>query len=213
VRLNELVGTDLAAIHGVFAQVVFSLMVATAVLASNKSRQPALDEADVRRLRTPLKVLVGLVLLQVIWGAILRHADRTFAARLHLLTAFAVVGFAVWVLKLVRESDPARRYLKGAVRLLEVLLLVQLFLGVEAWFGKFRYGFDPELQPALTFGQAIIRTAHQLLGACLLATATALAVLVGAQARRAVQPLTSEASPNTQRPEQEGFLATSANRM
>jgi cytochrome c oxidase assembly protein subunit 15 len=183
VVLNEIAGTDLAALHGVFAQVVLGLMVAIMVLASRKAQQAALEPEDHRRLRNPLRVLVGLLLLQLVWGAILRHADRTFAARLHLLTAFAVVGVAVWVVLRIRETEAARRSdlarasLRGPVRVLEVLLALQLLLGVEAWFGKFAYGLYPELQPPLTIGQAIVRTAHQLTGACLLASAVALAVL------------------------------------
>jgi cytochrome c oxidase assembly protein subunit 15 len=207
VVLNEIAGTDLAALHGVFAQVVFSLLVAIAVLASRKAQAALLEADDQRRLRVPLRVLVGLLLLQLVWGAILRHADRTFAARLHLLTAFAVVGGAVWVVLRIREIEAARKHLRGAVRVLEILLVVQLLLGVEAWFGKFAYGLYPELQAPLTVGQAIVRTAHQLTGACLLASAVALAVLARSAERRPASR-TSGATPFAPTPGEPKYLTT-----
>ena len=38
VMLNELVGTDLATVHGIFAQVVFCLLISIAVLTGRPSR-------------------------------------------------------------------------------------------------------------------------------------------------------------------------------
>ena len=50
VFLNELVGTDLAAVHGVFAQVVFCVLVAVVVFAAPRTGRRRLPAADRRRL-------------------------------------------------------------------------------------------------------------------------------------------------------------------
>jgi len=52
---------------------------------------------------------------------------------------------------------------------------VQLLLGVEAWMVKFSSGELPDMVP-LTVPGLVIRTAHVLVGASILSTATAAAV-------------------------------------
>ena len=47
---------------------------------------------------------MGLVYLQLVLGAVVRHKDFAFGARAHLLTAFAVVAVVAWLVKEVLES-------------------------------------------------------------------------------------------------------------
>ncbi|HEY8503801.1 MAG TPA: hypothetical protein VIL46_04420 [Gemmataceae bacterium] len=174
VRFNELAGTDLALFHGVFAQVVFALLVALAVLTAAHPRREIPAEEG-RRLQRLSVLLVALVFLQQIWGAMIRHDPTPLAQRLHLLTAFAVVAAGVWLIRFVANTPPLRPRAITATRFLAGLLAVQVMLGVEAWLGKFGTGVLPELQ-RVTAGVAAVRTGHMFVGAWVLAAAVVLAV-------------------------------------
>jgi heme A synthase len=175
VRLNELVGADLAAVHGVFAQVVFSLLACLAVLTAARREPAGLADEDRQRLRQIALLLAGLAFLQLVWGVLLRHAPSPLAQRGHLLTAFAVVAAAVWLVRAV-NGTPAAESLASACAVLVGLLTVQVLLGVEAWLGKFAGGDLAQFQ-SVTTGQAVVRTAHVLVGTGVLAVSVVLAVL------------------------------------
>jgi heme a synthase len=171
VMLNELVGTDLATVHGIFAQVVFCLLTALAVLTGRR-------ESTEQR-RSPASLLRGSVLLvlvlfvQVVLGAFVRHSPTPLTQRLHFLTAFLATGFAVWVLAMVFRERVNRA--RGAGWILGFLLLVQITLGVEAWMEKFGTYTLPELVK-ITTQYAAIRTAHALVGSMVLATSLVVAL-------------------------------------
>ena len=171
VKLNELAGTDLAAIHGIFAQVVFGLLVSIAVLTG----RPASATMPTTKSRGWAVGLAVLLFVQVVWGALVRHDPSPLTQRLHYLTAFLATGVAVWVLMQFKADRTARaRVLPGNI-LLMVLLTLQLMLGVEAWMEKFGAYTLPELVP-ITKTNAAIRTLHALVGSALLATAVGIAV-------------------------------------
>jgi heme A synthase len=183
VRLDALIGPDFAMIHGVFAQVVFCLLVSVAVLTG----RPAETElpAESRRTAGGLAVtLVGFVFVQLVWGAMVRHAPDALNQRLHILTAFAVVAAAVWLLRAAFANPAVRARVAAAAWVLGLLLAAQVALGVEAWMGKFgdeaRRGkpasaFLPEAEQ-VTKEKAAIRTLHTLVGTGVLASAVALAI-------------------------------------
>src|SRR4051794_15670641 len=131
VKLNALAGTDLAAMHGVFAQLVFSLFVTLALVTSRQFTAPALPRDEGRGLRRLALALTALVFLQLVWGALVRHTHGTLAPRAHLLTAFAVVAAAGVLARAAFDSPAGRRVLGGPLAVLGVLLAVQLLLGVE----------------------------------------------------------------------------------
>ncbi len=166
VRHHALYGTDLAAVHGVFAQVVFSLLVSVAVLTAVR---PAGFTAALRSVRVHTLGLVALVFVQLVWGAMVRHAPTPLAQRLHFLTAFLVVAAVIHLLQSGARLGAGGWLLGG-------LIVVQVTLGVEAWMGKFGKYTLPELAPAVTPGAAAVRTLHTLVGTGVLATAVALAV-------------------------------------
>jgi hypothetical protein len=95
--------------------------------------------------------------------------------RLHFLTAFVATGFAVWVIVALASRPELRPHARIARRLLEVLLALQLILGVEAWMKKFGT-FVPWDLVRITNEYVAIRTAHALVGSCLLATALVMAL-------------------------------------
>jgi heme a synthase len=182
VRLNALFGPELAPIHGIFAQIVFCLLVSVAALTGRPATIPIPDKA--RRMLGRLSLaLVGVLFVQLIWGALVRHAPNALNQRLHLLTAFVAVALTVWMLR-VGFTTPARPRVALTGWVLGSLLALQVALGVEAWMGKFgeeaRAGksaaaYLPEAEP-VNEKQATMRTAHTLVGTGVLAAAVVFAL-------------------------------------
>lgn len=183
VVLHAWLGTKLAILHGCFAQVVFSLLVSLAVLTSTRYFTAELPETEAARLRLWSLLFTGLVFLQLVWGALVRHTSGALAQRMHLLTAFAVVAVAVWFSRIVWTNFFSRRVMGRGVVLLGILLTLQIALGVESWMGKFAGVLLPELHKP-TIGQAATRVAHVLVGSFILATSVALTVLAHRSVRR-----------------------------
>ena len=187
VKLNELVGTDLAAVHGVFGQVTFAVLVAVAVLTAVPPVE-ALAEADRRRMRSRAVGLLGALFVQLMLGAWVRHAPTPLAQRLHLLVAFVVVAKVVVLLRAVSAARPRVGPWGWALGL---FVTVQVALGVEAWMGKFgdeaRRGTAVALPEAreVSEKQAALRTAHALVGTGVLAAAVGFGLRLGSRAGRA----------------------------
>jgi len=182
VYLDQLMGTQLAAIHGSFGQMTLATLVAVVVLAAPRRRGDVVPADDRAGLSNLTMALAAGVVVQLIWGVWVRHLASPVAQRLHILTAFAVVGLVVAVLTRVFRSSPTRSQLAGYGWLLGVIVVGQLVLGVEAYLGKFALTGPEALKPpelrSITAYGAVVRTAHTLLGAALLSTAVALAVRV-----------------------------------
>jgi cytochrome c oxidase assembly protein subunit 15 len=183
VLLDALVGPGLALVHGIFAQVVFCLLVGLAVLTG--SRSPTDSRAAPGRLDRAAAALVVLLFAQVVLGAFVRHSPVPFTQRLHYLTAFVATGLAVWVLATVSARPGARARVRSAGWLFGALLAAQLVLGVEAWMAKFGSYTLPELV-TITTEYAAVRTAHALVGSTLLATALVVALRLCVTAGRPV---------------------------
>jgi heme A synthase len=194
--LKNTLGVELSQLHGVFAQVVFSLMVLVPVLAAPRRAGDTLSSVEKPRLKWLALALPLSVFVQLVWAVWVRHAPTPLMQRLHLLTAFVVVGLTVWFAVLVATSSDARRVLRfGAYHLLG-MLAVQVLLGVEAWMGKFNAGL-----PTAGLMPLVIRTLHQLIGTAILASSVVIALRVW---RRPVEIRTNEAT----RPTREGMDAT-----
>lgn len=163
VRFNALVGSDLAAVHGVFAQVVFSLLIIIAVLTAKPRPGPAIPPLAARKLRWQTLALVAFTFLQIVWGAWVRHMPGAVSGRMHLFFAFVVVGFATLTIKQALSDPDTRERLKVPAWFLMGLITLQVLLGVEAWMGKFFTGTLPELE-RITPGKAFVRTAHAHVG-------------------------------------------------
>lgn len=168
VRLDQLVGVELSMTHGTFATIVFSALLAIPLLMAAAPAMP-LPAASRRKLGWQTTTLVILTLMQIAFGAWVRHNPDRMASRMHLLFAFAVVGFATLVIKQALIDGPTRERMKWPARVMMALIMVQLLFGVEAWMGKFMttQAFDPTKAPPI--GQTIIRTVHAHVGAWILA--------------------------------------------
>lgn len=171
-RLGMDPSTPLAIVHGAFGQVFFAVLVA---LAAGCSRSWTNDIKPKPRLsatlgRGILWALVGFLLLQLTLGSILRHAGGVLL--LHISVAVVVLllalfsGARAWGLN---QDQPILKRL-GAAMLCFVTL--QVLLGVCAVIAL--GGGGPLEHPDMA--QAIVTTAHQTMGAVLLAVAVLLAM-------------------------------------
>ena len=176
VFLNQLFGTQLAAVHGAFGQVTFALLAAVAAGGLATRPVPAGVRTRVGPVAVGLLVAVGW---QLAWGVWVRHVGSGAAQRLHILTAFGVAGLVVWVAVAVLGDPAGRARLRWFAYALLGLLVVQLALGVEAYLGKF-VAAGPAAK-AVTATAAVVRTGHTLVGAAVLATAAVLVVRLAAR--------------------------------
>ncbi|MGL4422231.1 MAG: hypothetical protein ACRCZF_16295 [Gemmataceae bacterium] len=189
VYLNELVGTDLAAVHGVFGQVTFALFVAVVMFAAPRRTSDTLPADSRGSIVRWAAALLALLFIQLIWAVIVRHYGWGWAQRLHLITAFLITGLIVAIVFRVRNEPLLRPRLGGAAGHLIGLLALQLILGVEAYLGKFTTAApQPYTPPELrnvSWTQAATRTGHQVIGTGMLAGAVALLLRAG---RRPLRP-------------------------
>lgn len=168
IELNAALGQSLKLIHGCFAQVVFALLVVTAVLAGRSQaseEQPSPEPG----LRQSAHLLTIAVFVQLLFGGLVRHLDQPLLGRLHLLMAFLVMGLAVWFARLVLESEARGRLVRPMVFLM-ILLGVQLWLGVESWLSKFfNAGSAWNMLQPLQIHLDLVRSLHYVTGTLLFA--------------------------------------------
>jgi cytochrome c oxidase assembly protein subunit 15 len=176
-----LVKDAIAIFHGCLAQAFFALTVGIAVFTSRRWREgpPA---AVGGRLRAFALAAVGLLYVQIVFGALLTHAG---VIDLHLIGAAAVFTFVPMVTARARATGA--RALARPAALLLALLLVQLGLGVGAYLARFS-------SVAIPGGEAMVLAlpvAHRLVAAMILGSALALALAL-LRARRAPAPDAAE---------------------
>ena len=177
VLLHAPAGTELALIHGLSAQLVFALLVSLAVFTSRNWSTPPIVASDAGAGRVCRLSLwtSSLIFIQIIFGAILRHTSSPLGQRGHILVAFAVVAAVALLARMVFDKREGQKPLAISVGVLAVLVAVQVFFGVEALLIRFGRPGLAELQMA-TIPQAIIRSAHFVLGSLIFATAVAVSL-------------------------------------
>lgn len=168
----------LAVVHGVFGQVVFGLLVLLAAATSHRWRslatQPIVAGTGADRALTLAFVL--LLLTQLVAGAVLRHLSGALLVHITLAVFVLIVGTTVGVRSRVLYRDAMPLATLGSVLL--ALLGCQLLLGIGSLVvtGLAKGSTVPPLY------EVAVTTAHQAIGAALLATA----VLLAAWTRRLV---------------------------
>ena len=80
-----------------------------------------------------------------------------------MLTAFAVVAATAWLVKEAFDLEVKDKRLMAPIICLATLVAIQLFLGVEAWMVR--------MTAVDVAWQAVIRTAHVLVGSLIFAAA------------------------------------------
>jgi cytochrome c oxidase assembly protein subunit 15 len=182
VNLHALAGREFAMIHGCTAPLVFALLVGVAYLTSSVWKNGFGSELPVvpseNRLRRLGLLTTGLVYLQIVFGALVRHTDAVIGPRIHLLLAFAVVASAATLGAVYWTSEWRDVRLARLLVILCGLVGLQLLLGVEAWLCKFTTnGQWVQLKP-LTNHPDLARSLHLLIGSLLFANTVVITLRV-----------------------------------
>ncbi len=151
--------------HALIAQSFFGLIVALAVFTSRSwfvDREGKEDKGGVAlRMLTP--ITISSMLVQLVLGAGYRHG--VWGILPHVLGAVVVTAMIIWTAAavLIRHDDA---YLKRPAALALVLLLLQVSLGLGAYFSRVAAEGDPQpLEPMIS-----LTASHVVVGALTLAT-------------------------------------------
>ena len=159
-------GTTIAIIHGCLAQAFFALTVSLALFTSQgwKQEPEQIPAAEAGRLRRLCLITTGLIVLQIIVGAILTHAGLFLNA--HLLFAVLVtIHVSMLASRILRRHRDEGKLVRPVIVLCSLLFL-QLLLGLGSYVGRFTsLGLST---PALT--RLALPVTHRLTGAVMLAT-------------------------------------------
>lgn len=164
----------LAMIHGPLAHAFFALTVSLALFTSGEwNRTPErLAPQDAAHLGRLCLQTTGLLYLQIIFGALLTHIGTHLGAHLASAALICVLVLLVTVRTLRRRVDLPQ--LVRPVILLCGLLVVQLFLGLGAYLGR----FTGVPLPLGQFSALAFPAAHRVNGGLLLVTSLVLTLRV-----------------------------------
>ena len=169
---------DLAVVHACMAQLFLGLIVAMALFTSNAWLEGSTRTPDPENASTPWRislVTLGLLYVQIILGALLRHPGTGIdpvLAGLHIFGAILVTIAIAYLFRCVSRRFRATRVLHPAVRFLVILVVAQVILGVTAYVVTLDdVGM---LEPSNL--QVVVNTSHMVIGALLMASSV-LAVL------------------------------------
>ena len=159
-------------LHACLAQTFFSVTVCLAFVTSKEWNEKS--NSAVPSLKRPVVMMVAILYIQLILGAALRHTSNQFIAISHVFWGFVVlIHVAVVMMRTVQYGESQKKLVWPAL-FLGFVTLLQLTLGM----GAFIYAFmlPQSVQPQA--GKIFFITAHQTLGALVLATAVFLALRV-----------------------------------
>jgi cytochrome c oxidase assembly protein subunit 15 len=181
-QLDPSAGATVALIHGCTAQLVVALLVSVALWTSSAwQRERPLAAEESHGIRAASLILVGVMYLQIVFGAVMRHKELALGTRVHILLAFAVVAAAAWLSGRVLFSRAVQQSALAvkAVCILWVLLAVQLLLGLETLLSKFnvKWSYTGQTVEPVALGQDLIRSLHFVVGALTFSTAVAIALI------------------------------------
>ena len=159
----------LAIIHACFAQAFFALIISLAIFTSSEwsTERQGKPIADGGKLRRLCAMTTGLIYVQAIFGAILRHTGERFDA--HLLFAGLVAIHVILVAIRVMRHHANRPLLARPALLFSLLLLLQVLLGMVSYLGKFTTWLRLPVEALVLF-----TTTHVVVGALMLVTSLVL---------------------------------------
>lgn len=160
---------QLAIVHACFAQAFFALTLCLAVFTSAQwqgepENRPVLDGGRLRRL---CSITTGLIYVQAVFGAVLRHTGERLDA--HLLFAVLVTIHIILVLLRVMRAHAEQPMLARPAGALAIFLLAQIFLGIASYFGKFTASLRLPVEAIVA-----LTTLHLVMGALMLAASVVL---------------------------------------
>lgn len=169
--------------HACLAQLFFSTTVAIAVFTSRSWQEgpEVVEDYGTPSLRSLGVMLPVLLLAQVALGAAFRHGAMTVMA--HVVGAMVVAPAVLIVCAFVLHQFPEHRPLRQSAIALLGVTLVQVMLGVGAYFARLSAETRPE-------AMVIVTVAHVATGALALASSIVLAI----QIRRNVRDRVHEAA-------------------
>jgi heme a synthase len=155
----------LAIVHAAFAQAFFALTVSLGVFTSPEWREPPKGQpiTDGGRLLCLCAATTGLIYVQAIFGAVLRHTGESL--EWHLLFAALVTLHVLFILVRVLRAPADHPKFRRPACVLGILLLLQLMLGAGSYLGKFT-----SLLGLLSGNVVLMTTTHLAAGALMLAT-------------------------------------------
>ncbi len=162
----------LAVVHGVFGQVFFALLVALAAICTTRFREgPAATSRDGAATdHTLTAALVGLLILQLVLGAIQRHTANLLAVHIALACIVAplavLVGMRAWGLN---DQEPLLKRIGVALASITGL---QVMLGMGAFVVTGALGATHVSKTV----EVSVATAHQWVGALMLGCSSLVAV-------------------------------------
>ncbi len=164
----------LAIIHACFAQAFFALTASIALFTSRSWLQALIkfETIEISRLRNLSLITLGLIYIQFIFGAVLRHTGNRLDA--HLLFAGLVTIHIFLLLRRILRNHPENPSFVRLILLSSGLLAVQLTLGFGAYLAEFT-AFGEGVPPVAGI---IITTAHVAIGALMLVVSVVLTLNV-----------------------------------
>jgi cytochrome c oxidase assembly protein subunit 15 len=160
-----LLAQTLAIIHACFAQAFFALTASLVLFTSAEWRTPIVQQAtaDAGRVQRLALITTGLIYVQLIFGAILRH--RGEAEVFHIVGALIVTIHVTLLTARIVWNYSSFPVLMKTARVLGSLLVIQLLLGIGAYLGKFTQS-GASLHPYVV----LLATTHVVVGALMLVT-------------------------------------------
>ena len=169
------INLSFAIVHACLAQAFFALLCGIAWFTSRDWWQDRRETpiSAAQKLRRLSLITTGLIYMQLIFGAVLRHTGSRLDA--HLLFAF-LVALHIFLLarRILGTNDEAQRVAPSMALLLLGLLAVQLMLGTGAFFAKLT-AFGETFAAALTVA---ITSAHVAVGALMLVSSFVLTLKI-----------------------------------
>ena len=161
-----LLPAPISILHACLAQTFFAFVVSLAFFTSREWVSSGASTLQVSELKQPLFMMIALVYAQLILGATLRHTTNHAIVISHIVTGFLVlIHSMVIMIRIVKNFESEKKLVYPSV-VLGILTLAQLSLGMGAFIYIFMLG--ETLQPQA--GKIFFVTAHQTLGALILAT-------------------------------------------
>ncbi|HUK42703.1 MAG TPA: COX15/CtaA family protein [Candidatus Acidoferrales bacterium] len=155
----------LAIVHAALAQAFFALTVSLVIFTSAEWRKKPQNHLlqDGGRLYRLCAVTTGMLYVQAIFGAVLRHTGERLDA--HLLFAALIALHVILIVVRVMRAHAGQPALTLPALALGILLLLQITLGVASYLGKFTSVWESPVSMVV-----ILTTTHLVTGALMLAT-------------------------------------------
>ena len=168
------INRNFAIVHACLAQAFFALLCGMAWFTSRDWWQDRIESttATAQKLRRLSLITTGLIYVQLIFGAVLRHTGSRLD--MHLLFAFLVTLHIFLLARRILATNDEAQGIAPSAFLLLGLLAVQLMLGTGAFFAKLT-ALGETFAVALT---VTITTAHVAVGALMLVSSFVLTLKI-----------------------------------